>query len=79
MRKSAPRMGNATGASRKVHANSLVQMRTVHVRWPQQLIGLPSAVIRHGPAGSAEGLWGRMPKELPESTRYHLELATSTR
>ena len=79
LRKSAPRMGKATGASRKVHMNYLVQVRTVHIRRPQQWRGLPSAVIRRGPVGSAEDLWGRMLKEMPESTRYCLELATSTR
>ena len=77
--KSAPSMGNATGASRKVQENCLVLVRTVRVRLPQQWSGLPSAVISLGQVGSAEDLWGRMLKALPESTRYRLELATSTR
>ena len=71
--------GKATGASRKVHMNCLVLVRTVHVRRPQQVIDLPSAVIRCGPLGSAEDLRGRMLKEPPESIRYCLEVATSTR
>ena len=79
LRKSAPSTGKATGASRKVHKHSLVRVRTVHMRRPQQVSGLPSTVIRCGPVGSAEDLWGRMLKALPESIRYCLELATSTR
>ena len=79
LRKSAPRIGKATGASRKVQENFLVWVQTEHVQRPQQWRGLPSALIRHGPVGSAEDLCGRMLKTLPESTRYGLELATSTR
>ena len=79
LRKSAPKMGKATGASRKVQENSLVMVQTEHVQRPQQWRSLPSAVIGRGPVGSAEDLWGRMLKALPESTRYRLELATSTR
>ena len=33
-RKSAPMMGKATGASRKLQGNFLVRVCTVHVRWP---------------------------------------------
>ena len=72
-------MGKATRASRKVQENYLVRMQTEHVWQPQQWRGLPSAVIKRGPVGSAEDLWGRIMKALPESTRYCLELATSTR
>ena len=79
LRKSAPSMGKATGARRKVQKNCLVLVRTVHVRQPQQWSGLPSAVISLGPVGSAEDLWGRILKALRESTRYLLELVTSTR
>ena len=79
LRKSAPSIGKATGASRKVQENCLVLVQTVHIRRPQQWRGLPSAVIKCGPVGSADDLWGMMLKALPESIRYHLELATSTR
>ena len=79
LRKLAPRMGKATGASRKVQGDSLVLVRTEQVWRPQQWRGLLSAVIRRGPVSSADNLWGRMLKALPESARYRLELATSTR
>ena len=78
-RKSAPMKGKATGASRKLHMNFLVRVCTVQVRQPQHLSSVPSAVTRSGPVGAAADLWGMMLKVLPESTRYLLELAASTR
>ena len=51
-RKSAPRMGKATGACRKLHVNCLVLVRMVHVRRPQQRNGVPSDVTRRRPVGS---------------------------
>ena len=45
-RKSAPMMGKATGASRKLQVNFLVRVCTVHVQWPQHLSGVPSALMR---------------------------------
>ena len=38
-----------------------------------------SVVTRRGPVCAAADLWGMMLKALPESTRYLLELAASTR
>ena len=72
-------MGKATGASRKLQVKLLVRVCTVHVRRPQHVSGVPSAVMRRGPVGVAADLWGMMLKALPESTRYLLELAGSTR
>jgi len=59
-RKSAPRMGKATGACRKLHVNCLVRVRMVHVRRPQQRNGVPSAVTRRRPVASAVDLCGMM-------------------
>ena len=47
-RKSAPMMGKATGASRKLQVNFLVQVCTVHVQRPQHLSGMPSVVMTCG-------------------------------
>ena len=55
-RKSAPRMGKATGASRKLQVNFLVRVCTVHVWRPQHLSGVLSAVMRWGPVGAAADL-----------------------
>ena len=57
--------------------NFLVRVCTVQVRQPQHLSGV--LVTRSGPEGAAADLWGMMLKALPESTRYLLELAASTR
>ena len=59
-RKSAPRMGKATGASRKLHVNFLLRVCTMQVRRPQHLSGVPSAVTRRGPVGDAVDWWGMM-------------------
>ena len=51
-RKSAPKMGKATGACRNVHVKCLALVRMVRVQLPQHRNGEPSAVTRRGPVGS---------------------------
>ena len=51
LRKSAPRMRKATGANRKVHVNSLLWVRTVHVRRPKHVRSLLDRMYYSLPVG----------------------------
>ncbi len=68
-RKSMPRIGVATAASKKSNSKLWSAKQTVRRRRPQAGIGLPLALTRCGPVGGAELECGRIEIDAPESTK----------
>jgi hypothetical protein len=68
-RKSMPRIGVATAASKKSNSKLWLAKQTVRRRRPQVGIGLPLAPTRCGAVGGAELECGRIEMDAPESTK----------
>jgi hypothetical protein len=68
-RKSMPRIGVATAASKKSNSKLWPVKQTVRRRRPQAEIGLPLAPTRCGPVGGAKLECGRIEIDAPESTK----------